>query len=40
MPAVLLYLMVCGVLSAIYLKWVKRHEVQHTPAETNHAVKA
>jgi BASS family bile acid:Na+ symporter len=40
MPAVLLYLMVCGVLSAIYLKWVKRHEVQQHPAETKHAVKA
>lgn len=40
MPAVLLYLMVCGVLSAIYLNWVKRHEAQQEPAETKHAVKA
>ncbi len=44
MPAVLLYLMVCGVLSAIYLQWIKRrttrHEALHPPAETNHAVKA
>lgn len=39
MPAVFLYLMVCGILSAVYLAWVKRH-TEHDAAEAEHAVKA
>jgi len=39
-PTVFLYLMVVGVLSALYLKWAKHHEELHTPPETKHAVKA
>lgn len=40
LPAVFLYLMVSGLLSVLYLAWVKRYEVLNTRAETEHAVKA
>jgi BASS family bile acid:Na+ symporter len=39
-PAVFLYLIVSGVLSALYLKWEKRHEISHAAAETSRTVKA
>lgn len=39
-PAVFLYLMVVGVLSALYLPWGKRHDAVDTPADAKHAVKA
>lgn len=39
MPAVFLYLMVSGILSAIYLAWVKRHTEHGTSMETEHALK-
>lgn len=38
-PVVILYLLLFGVWSAIYMAWAKRHETTHA-AETNHAVKA
>lgn len=40
MPAVLLYLMVVGVLSAVYMGWIKRHTVPDRSPDTKHAVKA
>jgi|KBSSwiStaDraftv2_1062776.scaffolds.fasta_scaffold03860_10 BASS family bile acid:Na+ symporter len=38
--AVFLYLMVVGVLSALYMAWAKRHEVLPASSETKHTVKA
>lgn len=34
-PAVVLYLIVSTVLSALYLKWIKRQELSHPATETN-----
>lgn len=39
-PVVILYLLLSGVLSAVYLAWARRHDEAHAAAETNHAVKA
>jgi BASS family bile acid:Na+ symporter len=39
-PAVVLYLLVSGVVSVIYLTWSKRYELSHPAAETNNTVKA
>ncbi len=39
-PVVILYLILSGVLSGVYLAWAKRHEVTAATAETNHPVKA
>lgn len=39
-PVVFMYLILSGVLSGVYLAWVKRHDVGHPAGETNHAVKA
>ena len=39
-PAIFLYLILSGILSAVYLTWVRRHDVVHPVDETNHAVKA
>lgn len=38
-PVVFMYLILSGVLSGVYLAWVKRHEVALTPPERDHAVK-
>jgi BASS family bile acid:Na+ symporter len=39
-PAVVLHLLVSGLLSALYITWVKRYELSHQAAETNNTVKA
>jgi BASS family bile acid:Na+ symporter len=39
-PAVVLYLLVSGVVSVVYLTWIRRYEPSHPAAETTNTVKA